>query len=153
MNKILIRKATNGDINYLAKLLYELFKLEKDFIADIDKQIKGLSMLINNPVSTVLLAEDANSKEIVGMCTMQILVSTAQGSNSGHIEDVIVKTERRGEGIGNLLLKTILDIAKQNGCTRLQLSADNDNTPAHNFYKKIGWNKTNLSVWFYKIEN
>ncbi len=110
-------------------------------------------MLINNPVSTVLLAEDANSKEIVGMCTMQILVSTAQGSNSGHIEDVIVKTERRGEGIGNLLLKTIIDIAKQNGCTRLQLSADNDNTPAHNFYKKIGWNQTNLSVWFYKIEN
>jgi len=42
MNKILIRKATNGDINYLAKLLYELFKLEKDFIADIDKQIKGI---------------------------------------------------------------------------------------------------------------
>ena len=153
MSKIIIRKADKDDINDLAELLSELFELEKDFTADIDTQIRGLSMIISNPASIVLLAEDVNNSKTVGMCTMQILVSTAQGSKSGHIEDVIITKERRGEGIGKLLLKAVIDIAKKEGCTRLQLSADNNNTPAHGFYKKLGWNQTNLSVWFYKMAN
>lgn len=44
---------------------------------------------------------------IVGMATIQTLISTAEGGRVGLVEDVVVDESFRGKGIGKLLLAGI----------------------------------------------
>lgn len=138
-NLIQIRKAQIGDIDQLVKLLEELFALEDDYVFDREKQIKGLQMLINSDTGCIFTAESGG--RIIGMCSIQTVISTAQGSLSGWVEDVIISKTHRGKGIGSTLLTFAQNWAKENGITRLQLLADTDNRQAIDFYIKDNWQK------------
>ncbi|MBN2841763.1 MAG: GNAT family N-acetyltransferase [Sedimentisphaerales bacterium] len=138
-NLIQTRKATIDDIDQLVNLLEELFALEDDYVFDREKQTKGLQMLLNSGTGCIFTAESAG--EVVGMCSIQTVISTAQGALSGWVEDVIISTKHRGKGIGTKLLTFAQDWAKENGITRLQLLADTDNSQALAFYLKDNWQK------------
>ncbi|WP_320007298.1 GNAT family N-acetyltransferase [Maridesulfovibrio sp.] len=137
-----IRNANSADLVPMTGLLNSLFSIEKDFSADGDRQMRGLRMLLGNPRACILVAEEQG--EVVGMCTGQIVISTAEGGPSILVEDVVVRSDRQGEGIGTMLMEAVRRFADENRATRLQLLADCDNTPALNFYNKTGWNKTSL---------
>ncbi len=141
-----IRNANSADLVPMTDLLKSLFSAEKDFSVDGNRQMEGLKMLLGNPRACILVAqdEDENKSEVVGMCTGQIVISTAEGGPSILVEDVVVRSNRQGEGIGSMLMKAILQFAKEQRATRLQLLADCENTPALKFYKKIGWSDTSL---------
>ena len=128
----------------MSDLLTELFSIETDFAPDVEKQIRGLSVLIAGPPgrARVLVAEQSGL--VVGMATVQTLISTAEGGRVGLIEDVIVHCDVRGRGIGTQLLAAIVDWARVNGLTRLQLLADRDNQPAQAFYISRNWSSTHL---------
>jgi GNAT superfamily N-acetyltransferase len=83
-------------------------------------------------------------EEIIGMCSAQLLISTAEGGWKTLIEDVVVKEEYRGQGIGKKMLAFIADWAKSQGAKRLDLLADSYNTNGLKFYDKLQWKKTNL---------
>ncbi|MFW5501459.1 MULTISPECIES: GNAT family N-acetyltransferase [unclassified Maridesulfovibrio] len=137
-----IRNANSADLDPMTDLLKSLFSVEKDFSADGNRQMKGLRMLLGNPRARILVAEEHGG--VVGMCTGQIVISTAEGGPSILVEDVVVRSDRQGEGIGTMLMEAILEFAEENRATRLQLLADCDNTPALKFYEKIGWSNTSL---------
>ena len=141
---ITIRPARPGDIPRMAELLSELFALESDFTADLEKQRDGLSYLIADPTgrSRLFVAEYAGT--IVGLASVQILISTAEGGRVGLVEDVIVDQRHRGAGIGTLLLDSIVVWSRKNGLRRLQLLSDEENLPAVNFYIRNGWSGTRL---------
>jgi len=138
----LIRLARETDIDEMAGLLAELFSIERDFQPDAGKQRAALAMLLASELAEVLVAEDAG--RVIAMCTMQRLVSTAEGSWAGLVEDVVVSPAYRGRGIGSLLLQTMARRATAWGITRLQLLADRDNTPALDFYRRGEWQPTQL---------
>ena len=141
--KIVIRAPNSNDIEAMSVLLEQLFSIEVDFDFDPVRHRRGFELLLREKSSAhILVAEYAD--RIVGMCTMQILVSTAQGTYVGLIEDMIVDKAFRSHGIGAKLLSTMQNIAKQKGLTRLQLLADADNKSAVEFYKKMNWQTTNL---------
>ena len=71
---------------------------------------------------------------IVGMATLQLLISTAEGGTAGVIEDLVVSESMRGQGIGQALLNHLCGWAEGQGITRLQLLADRDNQAALDFY-------------------
>lgn len=143
---ITIRTARPGDIPRMCELLDELFSLESDFEPDIEKQVKGLSMLMTDPAGTslVLVAVD-NGGTVIGMATVQALVSTAEGGRVGLVEDVIVDSRCRCRGVGTMLLTRIIDWARENKFTRLQLLADRTNHVAVDFYYSRGWSATSLN--------
>ncbi|MDA3899926.1 MAG: GNAT family N-acetyltransferase [Spirochaetes bacterium] len=148
MNTIAIRKAEAKDSAALCRLLQQLFALERDFTYNSSIQEKGIAMLLQSENAIALVAEESETRKLVAMCTIQEYVSTAQGSKAGIIEDVVVSSEYRGHGIGSELMKELVKIAKEKNYSRLQLAVDNNNTKAQHFYKKHGWNQTNLSAWF-----
>jgi hypothetical protein len=65
--------------------------MEEDFNPDPIKQERGLKMLIFDNSSDVLVAESEN--QIIGMITMQHLISKAEGGMVALIEDMVVKKE------------------------------------------------------------
>lgn len=55
-----------------------------------------------------------------------------------YLEDLYVKPEFRGRGIGKALLLTVAREAKARDCGRMEWMALDWNTPAHDFYLSLG---------------
>jgi GNAT superfamily N-acetyltransferase len=141
--EISVSPAQLPDIDQMLVLLEELFSIEKDFDFDVSKCRNALKMLISGSDNGVVFAAKAADK-LVGMCSVQALISTAHGGKSGVIEDMIVSRNSRREGVGSLLINKIEDWATELGIGRLQLLADITNTPALDFYERNRWSRTQL---------
>jgi GNAT superfamily N-acetyltransferase len=124
-------------------LLQELFSIEKDFVCNVRRQRCGLQqMLGRSRLRRVWVAVQADSA--VGMCTAQVVVSTALGGPAAVVEDVVVRSDARGQGIGRQLMEAVAAWARHRGLTRLQLLADKTNLPALGFYRALGWKETRM---------
>lgn len=137
-----IRRAQSTDIKALVCLLKELFEIEEDFVFEENKQSKGLTLMFESKKDCVVLAE--HGSEVIGMCTIQALISTAEGGYVGLVEDMVVANKYSGKGIGRQMILEIERWATSQGLTRLQLLADCNNQPALAFYTKMGWLETRL---------
>jgi GNAT superfamily N-acetyltransferase len=78
------------------------------------------------------------------MCSVQALISTAEGGKVGLLEDMVVAAAWRGRGLGSALLAAAQQWSAGQGMTRLQLLADATNEPALGFYRRQGWGGTRL---------
>lgn len=138
-----VRRAEPADISDMIRLLRILFSIETDFVFDEGKQQRGLEMMLSDCTNRCIRVAALN-QQVVGMCTAQILVSTAEGGIVALIEDLVVEEAYRGVGIGKELLLSIEGWAIERGARRLQLLADQNNTRALGFYKKMDWKVTEL---------
>jgi len=139
----IIRKAKSSDIPHLVELLRELFAIEVDFEFNAVYQEKGLSMMMSSPGNRCVIVAEVNQK-VVGMCTGQLVVSTAKGGFSGLIEDMMIGPVHRKKGLGRRLLEAVEKWCYGSGASRIQLLADKNNTKALAFYEKCNWQKTQL---------
>lgn len=145
--EINIRDACYDDVGVMAGLLAELFLIEDDFIIDIEKQMQGLELLLESKNCLVLVAEIFG--QVIGMISMQGLVSTAMGERVGLIEDMIVSNEFRRIGVGRLLLGSMIDTANTLGYGRITLGADRRNDSAIAFYQTFGFKTSNMGLMYY----
>lgn len=141
-----IRHAQAEDIPVLCELLQQLFSIEQDFTPDLEKQSAGLQLLLAKPERGAILVAQQVSGKVIGMVSAQLVISTAQGTPAAWIEDMVVETNYRGNGLGRQLLDSILTWAKAQGATRAQLLVDMDNQPAIAYYNHLGWNTTRLQA-------
>lgn len=139
---IVIRQARASDLADLVALLRILFGIEENFSFDETRQRQGLMLMLENEQGVVLAAE--NSGKVIGMCTGQLLISTAEGGPAVLVEDVVVLPAWQDRGVGRRLMRSIAEWAVSKKASRLQLLADRNNSPALTFYKKIGWQMTEL---------
>ncbi|MBU0721657.1 GNAT family N-acetyltransferase [bacterium] len=146
---ITIQKAKESDLSQMAELLSVLFAIETDFDIDFDKQYAGIKQLYEYEGVDLLVAKDEYI--VVGMITMQRLISSAEGGFVGQIEDLVVKEEYRKMGIGSRLINKMRSIAQEYGYKRIQLAADVDNANALQFYNRRGFHKTHLSIYHYIV--
>lgn len=130
------------DLDDLVDLLSLLFSIEKDFDFNPAKQRLGLEMLLTEKRATVIVAE--LKKKVIGMCTGQLLVSTAEGGLSLFVEDVVVDKPWQGQGVGTQLLIDLENWACLKKVSRCQLLADRMNRTGLRFYEKLGWHGTQL---------
>lgn len=137
-----IRRARTEHIPAMVRLLETLFSIETDFAFDAARQRRGLEALLDRDDACVLVA--LIGSEVAGMCTLQSLISTAEGGAVGLIEDLIVSERHRSRGIGRALVADMEDRARERGLTRLQLLADRANARALSFYGNVGWKGTKL---------
>jgi len=145
---ITIEKATEQDLPHMAKLLGALFAIEKDFEIDFDKQLSGITKLYLHEGTDLLIAKHEGA--VVGMVTMQRLISSAEGDYVGQIEDLVVREDYRKMGVGSRLINKMRFMAQEYGYKRIQLAADIDNDNALQFYTRRGFRRTNLTVFHFK---
>ena len=144
-----IHRATEQDFEAMANLLAVLFAIESDFEIDFTKQLSGIKRLHSDDRSDLFVAKDG--ERVVGMITMQRLISSAEGDYVGQIEDLVVDAEYRKMGVGSRLVNKMRNLALEYGYKRIQLAADMDNKNALAFYNRRGFKKTNLNVYHYNV--
>ena len=146
MKNISYGEANETDIADLVQLLTLLFNIEKDFNPDTSKQQKGLELLLkSNATATIQVAKDDTGK-VIGMVSVQLVISTSQGAASAWVEDMVIDEVYRGHGIGKQLLHNALIWAKNKGATRAQLLVDIENIDAVGYYQHLNWKATQLQA-------
>ena len=142
MAQVVIRPANPADLAALVDLLRILFSIEADFDFDAARQHQGLAMLLAHETAVILVAEAAG--QVIGMCSGQLTISTAEGGFALLVEDVVVAGPWQGKGVGRQLLAALEQWAEARKIGRLQLLADRNNAPALEFYRTLGWQGTEL---------
>ncbi len=99
-------------------------------MADLEKDGFG-----NAPLFKTFVAEV--DEEIVGMALFYPRYSTWKGPTI-HLEDLIVKKNKRGLNIGSALYKKVIEYGHNLGVRRMEWVVLGWNTPAIEFYKKTG---------------
>ena len=132
----MIRKATKNDMSSVLELIQELATFEKEpdaVVVTVDDLIRdGFS---ENPLFQCFVAEEEN--EIIGMALYYYRYSTWKGKTI-HLEDLIVKENKRGTGAGFALYKEIIKQGKSENVRRIEWNVLDWNTLAIDFYEKSG---------------
>jgi GNAT superfamily N-acetyltransferase len=136
-NKIFIRTANENDVPAIFALIKELAEFEKlaDQIKTTENELHK-TLFGDDRFVEILLAEV--NGQIVGQALFFKNFSTFLGKPGIYLEDLYVKPEMRGKGIGKMLLDKIISIAKERNYGRVEWSVLNWNESAIDFYKKIG---------------
>lgn len=137
--------ATHADLPAMADLLESLFTLEADFKPERDRQLRGLRLILDAPEIGQLFVLRAG-EDVIGMANALITVSTAQGTRVLLLEDVIVRADKKGAGLGRKLVEHVCAWAKAQGMTRVTLLADKDNAAALAFYDRLGFEPSAMVV-------
>ena len=135
MSEIEIREIEEDDLEkgFLETLdfLRNTSDLDKNKAKEILKKIK------QNPNHIIHVAID--NKKIVGSTTLFIEQKFIHdGGLVGHIEDVVVRKDYEGKGIGIKLVTSMLERAKEKNCYKTILDCKDN---VKQFYERIGFKR------------
>ena len=107
------------------------------FSNNYDKEINE-SIFSSDEVDGIVAMEEGN---VLGYASIHYIKKITR--KSGVIEDVVVKENQRGKGIGKLLVKNLIEKAKKNNCDKIILSSSEKNLK---FYEKLGFQKNEFEM-------
>ncbi|MGY1667612.1 N-acetyltransferase family protein [Geodermatophilus sp. SYSU D00696] len=76
--------------------------------------------------------------EVAGMALWFLNFSTWRGTHGLYLEDLYVRPQHRGTGLGRELLRTLAATCVERGYSRLEWSVLDWNTPSIDFYRAAG---------------
>lgn len=134
-------------INNLAKQVHELHvSWRPDLFLSVDEVIKKEELKERIDNKEIFVAKVQN--HIVGY----IIFNIKEKNNPNmrykkqlHIEAICVDEKKRGRGIGTELLKFVRVIAKENNCTDMYLTVNEENINAMKLYEKFGFKVKNIA--------
>jgi GNAT superfamily N-acetyltransferase len=132
-----IRNARPEDTGLILQMIKELADFEQllDQVAT-DEPTLYQSLFQDSKGPEVLIAEE--NSHPVGFVLFFHNFSTFLGRKGIYIEDLYIRSEYRGKGYGELLLKEICALGEKRNCGRIEWWVLDWNERAINFYKKIG---------------
>ena len=144
MTNTIYREANKADTDLILQFIKELAEYEKmshEVVAtkeDIENSLFG-----DEPKAFCMIAEV--KKQPAGFALCFYNYSTFQGKPGIYIEDLYVREEFRGHGIGKGFFKALAQKAVNENCGRIQWWVLDWNEPSINFYKKL--NAAPMDEW------
>ena len=62
-----------------------------------------------------------------------------QGALRAQVEAVRVRVDQRGRGLGEAMVRWVVEEARRRGCALVQLTTDKSRDDAHRFYERLGF--------------
>lgn len=133
MTDITIRAVDEKDFPQLVDLFSEFALFEKM----PDKMMNSVDRMIAERDFFNCFVAVTSDDHIIGYATYFFAYYTWIGK-SLYMDDLYVKPEFRGNGVGTRLIKQVAYLAKNSGCHKLRWQVSKWNEPAIDFYKGIG---------------
>lgn len=131
------RPATPSDVEQIHELILGLaaYEREPDAVvatpADLHASLFGAA-----PAVFAHVVDGAQGLD--GCAIWYLTYSTWEGRHGIHLEDLYVRDEARGNGIGKALLRTLAQVAVERGYRRVEWNVLRWNEPALGFYRALG---------------
>lgn len=94
-----------------------------------------------NPDHRLIVAEQ--NGEIVGTLQISFIPGLPNfGTKRGMLENVHIRTDQRGTGLGSQMVRWAVEVCRAGGCDMVQLTSNKVRTDAHRFYEKLGFKKS-----------
>ncbi|GIN88912.1 ribosomal-protein-alanine acetyltransferase [Heyndrickxia sporothermodurans] len=119
-----LRKATVDDIDGIMKVELQSFSLPWSREAFFNEFVK-------NHFAVYFVIEDRN--KIIGYCGVWLVVDEA------HITNIAILPEYRGQKLGELLLRSMMEFSIESGAKSMTLEVRVSNLIAQSLYKKLGF--------------
>ena len=142
--RVRIRPASPADVVLIYSFIVELAEYER-----APEQVTGTPQLLAEslfgpqPTAEALIAELDGTP--AGFAVFHGTFSTWECRPGIWLEDLYVPERFRRAGVGRALLQHLAALTVERGCTRLEWTALDWNTPALAFYERLG--ATRLSAW------
>lgn len=142
--QVRLRAATEADVVQIYALIVELATYER-----APEQVTGTVELLRrslfgpHPCAEAMIAE--RDGRVAGFALFHGTFSTWECRPGIWLEDLYVRPEHRGAGIGAMLLREVARLTVERGCTRLEFTVLDWNEPALEFYERMG--TTRLAEW------
>ena len=132
-----IREATGEDVPLILSLVRELAEYERlsDEVVATEEGLRE-NLFGGRRYAEVLIAEHNGAP--AGFALFFHNFSTFLGKPGIYLEDLYVKPEFRGAGIGRKLLVRLARLARERDCGRLEWWVLDWNEPSIGFYRKLG---------------
>lgn len=130
----MIEKLRSEDIKELLGLYRELMPYNNSE----EKALEIYNKMLMDEKYLVLVAKE-NNKIVGSALAVCCMLLGYEGRNFLVIEDVIVKNEFRGLGIGSKLMKSIDEFAVKSNCGYSILVSKAYRKKAHEFYERLGF--------------
>ncbi len=138
MTGVAVRSATAVDQDATLDLIEELFEppgvRPRGYTPERARE--GVRYCTESSQADILLAEVDGV--IVGLATVYVDFPSIRFGVRCYLQDLVVASTSRGEGIGRLLLDAATDWARERGCSHLQLDSGLGRKDAHRFYLANG---------------
>lgn len=106
--------------------------------------IESINGELNNPLAKYIVARDEINDLVVGFVGIWIVVG------EGNITNIAVHPDYRGNGIGDKLLSSLINLCSDLNCTLINLEVRESNYKAQNLYKKFGFNIDGIRKGYYE---
>ncbi|MFF3609099.1 GNAT family N-acetyltransferase [Streptomyces sp. NPDC002463] len=134
----MIRTATPADVPVVHALIRDLAEYEKALHeVRATPEMLHEALFGERPAAFAHIAEDETG-EPVGFALWFLNFSTWRGVHGIYLEDLYVRPEARGGGLGKALLRELARICVERGYERLEWSVLNWNQPSIDFYESLG---------------
>ena len=132
-----LRAATPGDVPLILRFIRELADYER-LLHEVEATEERLRETLFGPraYAEVVIAETQGEPQ--GFALFFHNYSTFLAKPGIYLEDLYVRPEARGRGIGRRLLAHLARLAKERGCGRLEWWVLDWNEPARRFYRSLG---------------
>ena len=130
-----IRDARDGDLEALIGLMGQLNDEPSPLT---DRHRAAFKDVIADRRQRLLVLERAGV--IVATAAVIIVPNIGrEGRPFAIVENVVVDAPARGEGMGGVLMRYIIDEARRAGCYRISLTSRKFRSDAHRFYERLGF--------------
>ncbi|MDB6168146.1 MAG: GCN5-related N-acetyltransferase [Verrucomicrobia bacterium] len=138
MPSSLIRSARPGDVPLILEFIRDLAAYEK-LLPEVEATEEKLraTLFAERPAAECVLAFAATGAP-AGFAIFFPNYSTFLARPGLYLEDLFVKPEFRGQGIGKSLLLHLATLANARGCGRMEWAVLDWNQPAIEFYESLG---------------
>lgn len=142
MTDVTIRKLQRKDL--FNGFLQSLDSLRKASDLNSKKAEIIFNKISENPTQVIYVA--VKDSKVIGSASIIIEQKFIHsGGRVGHIEDVVVAKEFQGKGIGQRIVKFLLEYAQKQGCYKTILDCTDELIP---FYENIGFKRHSNSMRF-----
>lgn len=128
-----LRPIADSDFETLISLFKEFAAFEKL----PEKMTNSVDQMLAERVFLKGFVAVSETNEIIGYVTYFFAYYTWIGK-SLYMDDLYVRNEYRGKGVGSKLINQVIELAKKEGCKKLRWQVSEWNLPAIEFYKSLG---------------
>jgi ribosomal protein S18 acetylase RimI-like enzyme len=144
-----IKTAQLTDVDAVAEL-FDLYRIFYEQASDLEGAKAFLSARLDNEESTIFLASVGHQR--VGFAQLYPSFSSVSMKRTWILNDLYVKKEHRGTGVGEALLQHVLNFAKETGTKGVLLETGEENAVAQRLYEKMGFERETHRFYFYTVE-
>jgi ribosomal protein S18 acetylase RimI-like enzyme len=135
--KFMIRDVTPNDVPIITALMRDFAEFE-ELTAYFEATADQLAAVMFGEQAFVNGLVDEENGEVIAYALFYPNYATFRGQRGMYLEDLYISPAHRGNGIGEAIIRKIAQVAKAQGCKRIDFQVLEWNQPAIGFYKRLG---------------